>query len=97
MMPAPKFRKYFNEMFEQHREQFLIFKLIHDDFVKDRKKHKTQFDQEGKKILKIIEEWEGRLCQHMEKGQNASFSTKLWAEIRKYYPYIDFVGVKFKK
>lgn len=96
-MAAPKFKKYFNDMFKQNRELFLKFKLTHDDYVKDKKKFKDQFDQEGKQVLVIIEEWEKRLCGHMEKGNNGVFSAKLadkyWNEIRKYYPYIDFVGV----
>lgn len=99
-MASPKFKKYFNEMFEKNRDQFLQFKLTHDDYVKDRKKYKEEFDKQGKEVLKVIEEWEKRLCGHMEKGNNSVFSAKLadkfWDEIKKYYPFIDFVGVKVK-
>jgi hypothetical protein len=88
-------------MFAENKDLFLQFKLIHDDYVKDRQKHKADFDKTGKKILTIIEEWESRLCGHMEKGNNSVFSAKLsdkfWEEIKKYYPFIDFVGVKVRK
>ena len=100
-MAKPKFREYFNKMFEENKELFMQFKIIHDDYVKDRDAHRDEFNKEGKKVMKVIEEWESKLCGHMEKGNNSSFSGKLadkfWAEIRKYYPFIDFVGVKVKK
>lgn len=98
---APKFKQYFNQMFEENRELFMRFKLIHDDYVQNRSKHMESFNKEGAKVVAIITDWENKLCGHMEKGSNAVFSSKLAEkfrlEIKKYYPYIDFVGVKIKK
>ena len=95
---ANKFRQYFNEMFEQNKNLFLRFKLLNDDFGKDRKKYQAEFNEVGKQVTEIIRDWESRLCGHMEKGDKAVFSAKLndkfWAEIRAYFPYVDWVGVK---
>ena len=93
----PKFRDYFNQMFADNRELFLQFKLLNDDFGKDRKKYAQQFNQVGAQVVPIVREWEKRLCGHMEKGENATFSSKLAdkfrEEVKAYFPYIDFVGV----
>jgi len=96
-MPA-KFRQYFNEMFEQNRDLFLRFKLLNDDFGRDRKKYQYEFNEVGKQVTNIIREWEGRLCGYMEKGKYSNYSQnladKFWLEIRNYFPYVDWVGVK---
>ncbi len=97
-MSSPKFRKFFNDMFEQHKELFLRFKLLNDDFATDRKKYQAEFNEVGKQVVDIIHDWEGRLCGHMEKGDKAVYSKnvadKFWTEIRAYFPYVDWVGVK---
>jgi len=94
----PKFKQYFYEMFESNRELFLRFKLLNDDFAKDRKKYQAEFNEVGLQVMGIVRDWEDRLCGHMEKGNKAVFSSKLndkfWAEIRAYFPYVDWVGVK---
>ncbi len=100
-MAVPKFRQYFNQMFEENKELFMEFKFIHDDYIKDRQKHVEQFNKVGKKVVAIISDWENKLCGHMEKGNNAVFSAKLADkfnnEVKKYFPMIDWVGVKIKK
>lgn len=99
-MAKPKFKQYFENMFAENKNLFLQFKVIHDDYAKDRK-NKDEFDEVGKKVSEILKEWEGRLCGHMEKGANANYSANLaekyWQEIRKYYPFIDHVGIKIRK
>jgi len=100
-MAKAKYKEYFNQMFSENKELFLHFKLLCDDFGRDRATFKDQFDKEGKVVLEIIKEWESRLCGHMEKGDNAVFSSnladKFWEEVRAYYPFIDLVGVKVRK
>ena len=97
----PKFREYFNQMFAQNRELFLQFKLLSDDYAKDKGKYKAAFDSQGTKVVAIIKEWEQRLCGHMEKGSNAQFSSRLadkfWDEVRAYFPNIDEVGLVVRK
>jgi hypothetical protein len=79
----------------------LRFKLLHDDYARDRQTYKEQFDKEGAVVMAIIKDWERKLCGYMEKGGNAVFSSNLadkyWEEVRKYFPYIDQVGVKVRK
>jgi hypothetical protein len=99
-MASAKYKKYFNDMFLQNRDLFMQFKILNDDFAKDKKKHAEKFNQVGKQVLEIIHEWEQRLCGHMEKGEysvySANLSEKYWSEVRSYFPYVDFVGVKIK-
>lgn len=96
----PKFKQYFEKMWEENKELFLHFKITHDEYVKTRQ-NKDNFDQEGKLVMEILKDWESRLCGHMEKGKNGTFSAnladKFWVEVKKYYPFIDLVGVKIKK
>jgi hypothetical protein len=100
-MAKAKYKKYFEEMFAQNRELFLKFKLVNDDYGKNREKYKEEFDQVGSQVLVIVKDWERRLCGHMEKGENAMFSSnvaeKYYEEIRKYFPYFDQIGVKIRK
>ena len=45
-----------------------------------------------------IRDYDRKLCAQMGKGQYSKFSEQLsekfWAEVRKIFPKIDFVGVK---
>lgn len=93
-----KYQQYFQSMMDDRQEQFKRFKEIHDNYVKDPDRWQRQFNAEGKLIMEIIREWERKLCSHSEKGQYGIFSSnladKFWAEIRKFFPKIDFVGVE---
>ena len=96
-MAIPKYRQFFNEMFESNKEKFLRFKILHEDYARDNRQFKEQFDLEGKEISDIISKWEQRLCGKMERGGKGVFSSslsdKFWGEVRKYFPLIDHVGV----
>jgi hypothetical protein len=100
-MAKSKYKQYFEDMFKANKQLFMQFKLIHDDYVKDRKKYKSQFDEVGGQVMKICKDWESKLCGKMEKGSNAVFSAnladKFWEEVKKYYPFIDMVGIKIRK
>ena len=47
--------------------------------------------------MDIIREWESKLCSRTEKAGFGNYSTnlseKFWAEVRKTYPLIDYIGV----
>ena len=96
-MAIPKYRQFFNEMFETNKEKFLRFKILHEDYVRDNEQFKEQFDREGKEILDIISKWEQRLCGKMERGGKGVFSSslseKFRGEVRKYFSLIDHIGV----
>ena len=83
-------------MIEEHAAEFGRFKGIHDLYSKDKKTHQLAFNDEGKKVVDIIRDYEKRLCNTMEKGNNAQYSARLaekfWTEVRSMFPLIDFVG-----
>lgn len=93
-----KYKQLFDEMLSKNRELFIRFKITHDMYATDRKTWSAQFNEEGLRVLEIIQDYENRLCGHSEQGQYSKFSAnlaeKFWAEVRKNYPKIDFVGVK---
>lgn len=92
-----KYKKYFDEMFEQNREDFLQFMILNDQYGQDKRLMKGEFDKKGKEIVKIVKEWEDKLCSTMEKGKNGAYSAKLGekfqSELGKYFPYYHEVGV----
>ncbi len=71
--------------------------LVNQDYRKDKRKHKGLLDQEGQEIQEIVEDWLGKLCHQMEKGQNGAYSNKLsdkfMGEVTKYFPYYHDIGV----
>ncbi len=94
-----KYQQYYQKMWESNKEILSGFMDVHDRFKKDRKKYSGEFNQQGKQVRELMEDWDKRLCQQMEKGQNAVFSSKVsekfWNEVKKDFPLIEFVGVEF--
>ena len=95
-----KFRVVYNEMIGNNKEKFLRFKILHDQYKADRKLE-SEFNKEGVEILKIIKDYESRLCNTSENSGFGVFSSKLtekyWTLIRRDYPLIDLIGVKTRK
>lgn len=95
---AAKYRQLFLEMMEKHRDIMLDFKEVHDNFVKDEKLYKKEFNEKGAKVVEIIREYEMKLTSHQNSGQFSKYSSgladKFWDQIRSFLPRIDFVGVK---
>jgi hypothetical protein len=96
-----KYRDYFNQMFELHKEPFQTFMLLCQDYMADRATYSEEFNRQGKEIKAIVTEWEQKLCGRMERGKNSVYSAnvadKFWDEVRKYFPCIDEVGIKVSK
>lgn len=92
-----KYKKYFQEMFQAHKELFTSFKEIHDQYVGDEEAWKKEFNTVGKQVVEVIREYERMLCAKSDSGQYSKYSSnladKFWTEVRSYYPRIDFVGV----
>ena len=92
-----KYKKYFQEMVDSHAELFAQFKIVHDNYVQDKATWKAEFNTQGEKVVEVIREWEEKLCSKTENAKFGKFSTnlaeKFWAEVRKEYSKIDFVGV----
>lgn len=85
-------------MWTQHKDILGAFLDIHDTYKKDRKGNQKLFNEEGKKVREVIEDWDQRLCKQMEKGSNGVFSSKVsekfWNEVKKDFPLIELVGAQ---
>lgn len=96
-----KYKEYFAKMCDENKDLFTEFKKIHDLYSKNKFAHQKSFNEVGLAVRKIIEEWDSRLCGHMEAGKNANYSARLsekfWDEVRKLFPLIDFVGVTVRR
>lgn len=95
-----KFEKYYQQMWEAHKDTLSSFQDVHDEYKANQRKVsvKAKFDEIGKEARKIMEEWDSRLCQQMERGHNSVFSAKVsekfWTEVKKDFPLVDLVGVE---
>lgn len=97
---AVKYKDYLNKMYKEHKELFDDFESVHAEYGLDKRKYQAKFNEQGKEALRIVEEWENKLCRQMEKGKNSAYSARLAekfrAELRTRFPLIDFVGVTIK-
>ncbi len=95
-----KYEKYYQQMWEAHKNDLSSFQEVHDQYQANQRNMtlKKEFDQVGKTVRTIMEEWDARLCQQMEKGKNSVFSSKVsekfWSEVKKDFPLVDLVGVE---
>lgn len=95
-----KFKEYFQRMVEQNKEDFEKFRFTHDNYALNPEVNQEKYNLEGKKILKIIKEWESKLCHQQEKTYSqyaGNLAEKFWEEVRKEFPMIDHVGIIVKK
>ncbi len=85
-------------MMEKHSALFKEFKVVHDQYVENPERFKAKFNELGNPVVDIIREYENRLCSHSEGGiyskYSQNLSDKFWAEVRRSFSKIDFVGVK---
>lgn len=92
-----KYQQYFSLMLVENKDAFESFKPIHDQYALDPKTYQEKFNKAGAPIMDILHEWENRLCAQSERSQYGKFSNtlseKFWAQVRTYYPQIDWVGV----
>lgn len=96
-----KYREYFERMLSNEKEKFDKFVKLHMKYSMDQDSMQDEFNKEGAEIVAIIREWESKLCSTSEKagygGYTSNLSEKFWAEVRKSFPLIDYVGVIVKK
>lgn len=87
-------------MIQTNREAFAKFLTIHNQYGLDEDRFQEVFNQEGEKILKIIKEWENKLCQQSEKAGFSNYTgnlaEKFQAEVKKEFPLIDHIGIIVK-
>lgn len=90
-------------MLENNKEAFDDFRKIHDKYclAADKDSLQDNYNQEGAKIMEIIEEWEQRLCSSSERAGYGSYSgslaEKFHEEIKKIFPMIDHIGLIIEK
>lgn len=95
-----KYKEYFKKMCEENKKVFDDFLFIHNLYKVNKKANQVIFNEQGMAVRRIIEDWDRRLCNTMEKGNNASYSARLsekfWGEVRTIFPLIDFVGATIR-
>lgn len=98
---TPKYKEYFQKMLSAHKKDFDEFSKLHFEYSIDQEKNQEEFNKAGESIIKIIREWEDRLCKTSEKAGYASYTGKLaekfQEEVRSHFPLIDHIGIVTKK
>lgn len=96
-----KYKEYFGKMVKVNRELFDGFAKLHADYGMDNDRHQEEFNKEGEKVLKVICEWENRLCSHSEKAGFSNYTgnlaEKFQQEVKGHFPLIDHIGIVVKK
>ncbi|MEX2028110.1 MAG: hypothetical protein WD988_01245 [Candidatus Curtissbacteria bacterium] len=94
---ATKYKEYFQTMLEENKEMFENFKNIHDHYTLEPQKYQKVFNDYGKEILEVVQDWENRLCSKSEGGGYGRYSTnladKFRGEVKKYLPKINSIGL----
>lgn len=99
IMAEAKFKKIFEEIWKENDKLFKKFFLLNNEYDDKRKRGKIEedFQTVGSKVRELLQEGENELCRQMEKSNHRAFSSNLadkyWDEVRKYFKYIDLVGV----
>jgi BMFP domain-containing protein YqiC len=93
-----KYQQYFEMMLSQNKKAFDDFKIVHDNFAKDPKTFRNEFNQQGREIQDLIRIYENKLCGHSESSGYSKFSAnlaeKFHQEIKKHFPKIDLIGME---
>lgn len=101
-MASAKYKRIFNSIWEKNKDLFQEFFIINNDYSDPgkRKDLEDNFQEVGKKVKDLLLEGEQDLCRQMEKSTHRTYSSNLadkyWNEVRKYFKYIDLVGVVSK-
>lgn len=96
-----KFTEVYKKMWVDHAEMLESFREVHDRYRLDRATHSKEFNEKGKPVMEMLQEYEDRLCSGMERGQFGKFSDKVaekfWQRVKKDFPMIEMVGVEISK
>lgn len=95
---ATKYQEFYQLMYEENKELFDYFSALCENYERDPEIYKERFDEEGKKVMRIMQDWDRKLCKKMDRTGKGNYSTavsqKFWDVIKKKYPRILEVGVK---
>lgn len=85
-------------MLLENKQVFDEFSLLHKKYETNEDKWQKEFNEKGKIVIDLVQEYENRLCANTERGMYSVYSAKLSEkfrdEIRKIYPMIDHIGIK---
>ncbi len=97
-MTKAKYIAYFELMLANNKALFADFKLIHDKFVLEPEKYQAEFNQKGEEIMRVVHQWEDKLCNHSESSgyglYSAGLAEKFKNQVRKNFPKFDEIGIK---
>ena len=97
---AAKYKEYVDRMFQIHQELFSEFARIHELYSQDDRTHQEEFNRVGEKVMRVVREFEAKLCATQEKTYSqftSRLAEKFQNEIRRHFPLIDHVGIIVKK
>ncbi len=93
-----KYKVYFNKMLEDNKDVFDRFSKVQNQYQHNNRLYQNDLNTIGTKILEIIKDYENKLCSNTERGTYNIFSgnlaEKFQSEVRKHFPYIDYIGLK---
>lgn len=96
-----KYKEFFERMQKENKDIFDDFRILHANYELDEEKYQNEFNERGSEILKIVNEWENKLCAHSEKAGYANYTgglaEKFRAELKLAFPLIDHIGIISKK
>ncbi|MFH1863339.1 MAG: hypothetical protein ABIJ85_00295 [bacterium] len=96
-----KYKEYFQRMINTNQEVFDEFRKVHALYDLDQDKWQEKFNTEGERIVKLVKEWENKLCKQSEKAGYGNYTgtlaEKFQSEVKKEFPLIDHVGLIIKK
>jgi len=105
-----KYKEYFQKMVETNKELFDKFARLHTSYGMDNdkqslaggtSKYQEEFNKVGADVLKMIHEWENRLCSHSEKAGFANYTgnlaEKFQQEVKSHFPLTDHIGIIVRK
>lgn len=95
-MAKAKYKEYVEKMISLNQALFDQFKVIHNQYSLNEEVYQEKFNQMGEKVMKIIKEYEAKLCHGSENKFNQftpQLAEKFMGEIRRHFPLIDHVGI----
>lgn len=92
-----KYKEYVERMLKSDEALFQEFREIHTKYSSDQDKFQEEFNRVGEKVLKVVRQWEDKLCRQSEVAGFGSYTTglaeKFQEEVKKFFPLIDHIGI----
>ncbi|MBD3250447.1 MAG: hypothetical protein GF381_02680 [Candidatus Pacebacteria bacterium] len=96
-MAKAKYQQYFDQMMKENQELFDQFRPIHERYKQNNEAHQAEFNQQGKQVRRVIQQWDRKLCSVMGRSSydvySQQVSEKFWDLVRQEFDQIDMIGV----